>query len=104
LFFFSFLELISNFSFYSHWKEWSGVRFMKYWGSFLQRKDATSDSQYHVVQELYNKVANAGKNKSRTQPAQTEQAKSTTSKKKEKMNSKSKDASATVSPGGSASF
>jgi hypothetical protein len=77
---------------------------MKYWGSFLQRKDATSDSQYHVVQELYNKVANAGKNKSGTQPAQTEQGKRATSKKKEMKNTKSKDASATVSPGGSTSF
>lgn len=63
------------------WKEWSGQRFIFYWGSFLQRADATADPQYSMIKDLYFRVVNAGSPNQNTQQQQTAAAPASTNPK-----------------------
>ena len=36
--------------------KWSSLRFLKYWGEFLKRKDAKEDAQYATIKQMYDQL------------------------------------------------
>ena len=63
-------------------KEWSANQFIRYWGTFLQREDATSDPQYSMIRGMFETATKASNNAA-------ESKKSTTTKGQRKKQSKS---------------
>jgi len=45
----------------SQWKLWASARFSFFWGNFLKHPDATKDSQYVTIKNMYAAVAAASK-------------------------------------------
>ena len=41
------------------WKEWSSIRFISCWGTFLDRPEANKDPQYATIKQLYDSATGA---------------------------------------------